>query len=367
MRRRILLLIKGLGRGGAEQLLVNSAAYTDRSCFEYEAAHVMPSKAALVPELREMNIAVHCLGRHRGWPLALRRLVAQQRIDLIHAHSPSVAATARLLFPDRSRMKIVYTEHGPWHHYRARTYMPNMSTFWRNDHVFAVSDYVRRSIRYPSQLSMLPLPRVETLYHGLDMTAIETWQNADGVREELGIDTAAPLVGTIANFRPQKRHFLLLEVADLVRRRIPSVRFLFVGQGPLEDAVKKRASQMGLESTVVFAGFRSDVPRVLAALDVFALSSGWEGLSIALLEAMARGLPTVATHAGGVSEVIEDGKSGLLVPLDDPGMIADQIIRVIENRPLAEKLGAAARLRARRFDIKEAVRREEAVYAELLA
>jgi glycosyltransferase involved in cell wall biosynthesis len=199
------------------------------------------------------------------------------------------------------------------------------------------------------------------------MSAVDKWQGADGVRDEFGIDASATLIGTVANFRPQKGHFTLLEVADLVLRRIPSVRFLFVGRGPLEDAVKKRASQMGLEDAVVFAGFRSDVPRVLAALDVFALSSGWEGLSIALLEAMARGLPAVATRAGGVPEVIEDGRSGLLVPLNDPRAMAEEIVRVIENRSLAEKLGAEARLRARRFDIIDAVRREEAVYAELLA
>lgn len=367
MSHRILLLIKGLGRGGAEQLLVNSATHTDRSRFEYEAAYVLPAKSALAPQLREMGIAVHCLGGHPGWPLALKRLTVRRHFDLIHAHSPTVAATTRMLFPGRTRVRLVYTEHGPWHHYRARTYVPNMSTFWRNDHVFAVSEHVRRSIRYPPPFSRVRMPKVETLYHGLDMAAVEGWQDADGVREEFGIDAGATLIGTIANFRPQKRHFILLEVADLVRRRIPSVRFLFVGQGPLEDAVKKRASQMGLEDVVVFAGFRSDVPRVLAALDVFALSSGWEGLSIALLEAMARGLPAVATRAGGVPEVIEDGRNGLLVPLNDPQSMAEEIVRVVENRSLAETLGAEARLRARRFNIIDAVRREEAVYAELLA
>lgn len=367
MTHRILLLIKGLGRGGAEQLLVNSAAYTDRDRFRYEAAYLLPSKAALVPELREMRIPVHCLAGRGGWPLALKRIVTQRRIDLIHAHSPTVAAMTRMLFPGRSRLRLVYTEHGPWHHYRARTYVPNMFTFWRNDYVFAVSEHVRRSIQYPAALSRLRMPSVETLYHGLDMGALEASPATDGVRDEYGVDSAAPFVGTIANFRPQKRHFVLLEVADLVRQRISAARFLFVGDGPLENTVKRRAIEMGLENTVVFAGFRSDVPRILASLDVFALSSGWEGLSIALLEAMARGLPAVATRAGGVSEVIEDGKSGLLVPLDNPRSMADSIIRVIEDRRLAKTLGAQARLRAQRFDIRETVRREEAVYEELLA
>ena len=367
MSHRVLLLIKGLGRGGAEQLLVNSATHTDRSRFEYEVAYVLPAKSALAPELRDMGIAVHCLGRNRDWPLALRRLAARNRISLIHAHSPTVAATTRLLFPRRSSMRLVYTEHGPWHHYRARTYTPNLCTYWRNDHVFAVSDHVHQSIRYPAPFEGLRMPTVETLYHGLDMTALGSSPAADGIRRELGIDAEAPLIGTIANFRPQKGHFLLLEAARLVRLRIPSMRLLLVGKGPLEDAVKRRAAEMGLGDAVVFAGFRSDIPRILASIDVFALSSGWEGLSIALLEAMACGLPAVATRAGGVSEVIEDGRSGLLVPLDDPRTMSDAIIRVIEDAPLAAKLGAEARLRARRFDIKETVRREEAVYAELLS
>ena len=364
MSHRVLLLIKGLGRGGAEQLLVNSAAYTDRAQFEYDVAYVLPSKGALVPELRRMGIQVHCLGQRGGWPIELRRVVARRRIDVIHAHSPSVAAASRLLFP-RS-LRYVYTEHGPWDHYRARTYVPNMMTFWRNDHVFAVSEYVRKSIRYPFSLPRLPMPDVETLYHGLDIEAVEAWDGPDGVRQGLGIDADAPLVGTIANFRPQKRHSVLLEAAALVRRRIPRVRFLLVGQGPLENEVKRRAREMGLDGTVIFAGFRSDVPRVLSSLDVFALSSGWEGLSIALLEAMALGRPAVACLAGGVSEVIDDGLSGLLVPRDDPPRLAEEIIRVLEDRSLANRLGAEARVRARHFDIRHAVKREEDVYAQLL-
>ena len=207
---------------------------------------------------------------------------------------------------------------------------------------------------------------METLYHGLDIASVERWKSEDGVRDGLGIDADSPVVGTIAIFRPQKRHWSA-GGGGSVRERIPNVRFLFVGQGPMEDQVKKRAWQMGLKDTVVFAGYRTDVPQVLASLDVFALSSGWEGLSIALLEAMACGLPAVASRVGGVSEVIEDGKSGLLVPPDDPHSMADEIIRMLGNRSLAEKLGAEARLRARRFDIRATVRREEAVYAELLA
>lgn len=367
MSHRILLLIKGLGRGGAEQLLVNSAAHIDVSAWEYEVAYVNPAKSALAPELRELGIAVHCLGGHRGWPLALKQLVARRNIRLIHTHSPTVAATTRMLFPSRSKVQLVYTEHGPWHHYRARTYAPNMCTFWRNDHVFAVSDHVLRSIRYPAPFAQLRMPRIETLYHGLDMGALGSSPDGDGVRDEFGIDDDAPVIATIANFRPQKGHSLLLEVTRLIRQRIPTARLLLVGTGPLEDVVKERTIEMGLEDAVIFAGFRSDVPRILTSVDVFALSSGWEGLSIALLEAMAHGLPAVATRAGGVSEVIEDGRSGLLVPLDDPRSMADAIVRVVEDRPLAAKLGAEARVRARRFDIKETVQREEAVYADLLA
>jgi glycosyltransferase involved in cell wall biosynthesis len=365
--RRILQLIKGLGGGGAERLLSSAAPYVDRAAFEWEVAYLLPWKDALVEEIHRSGLTVHCLDGARGfgWVRRLRELAERQQIDLVHCHSPVAAVGARLAL--ERRIPRVYTEHGDWKHYHPATHWANLLTFSRNDHVFAVSREVRDSIRYPKPLRFLRMPPVETLYHGLDPSAVTRWPQSDGVREELGIPDGAPVVGTVANFRALKGHRHLLEAAVHVRREIPEARFVLVGQGPLEAAVRQRARTLGLDGTVVFAGYRDDVPRVAGIFDVFALSSLFEGLSIALIEAMALGKPAVVTEVGGIPEVVQHMKQGLIVPPGNARALAEAIVTLLRDPSLRERLGEAARHRAADFDIRKAVRRMEEVYRELLA
>jgi glycosyltransferase involved in cell wall biosynthesis len=365
--KRILHVIKGLARGGAEQLLVNQAPYLDRSRFDYEVAYLLPDHGALVGELELAGLRVHCLGGTRGasWVGRLRRLVRDRKIDLVHDHSPYVAIGTRLGLTGTG-VRLVYTEHSIWDFYHRATYWGNLLTYPRCDHVFAVSNHVRASVRYPRPLRFLPMPPIETVYHGLDPAAVGRWQSADGVREEFGIPYDAPLVGMVGNFRAEKGHRILLQAAIRVRQAIPRVRFLLVGYGPLESETRRLARQLGLEDTVVFAGARDDAPRITGGFDLFALPSLSEGLAIALIEAMALGRPAVVTNVGGLTEVIEHGKQGLVVNPGDPGELAGAIIRLLEDANLRRALGAAARTRAGDFDIRKALRRHEEVYTELL-
>jgi glycosyltransferase involved in cell wall biosynthesis len=361
-------LIKGLAWGGAEQLLINQAPYLDRSNFEYEVAYLLPEQDALVANLELAGLPVHCLDGRRGagWILRLRGLVRARAIGLVHVHSPYVAIGARLGLPRRAGRPIVYTEHSVWEFYHRATYWGNMLTYGRCDHVFAVSNHVRNSIRYPGPLRFLSKPPVETLYHGLDLAAADQWQSSDGIRQEFGISKDAPLVGMVGNFRAGKGHAVLLEAAVKVRRAIPDVRFLLVGHGPLESDIRRRSSQLGLDGTVVFAGARDDAPRVTGALDLFALPSVSEGLAISLIEAMALGRPAVVTGVGGLTEVVEHGKQGLVIDPGNPTALADAIVTLLHDENQRRKLGEAGRLRAADFDIRKAVRRHEKVYAELL-
>ncbi|HEV8420028.1 MAG TPA: glycosyltransferase, partial [Actinomycetota bacterium] len=290
--KNILHLIKGLGRGGAEQLLVSAAPYLDRTRFRHEVAYVLPHKNFLVPELADAGLPVRCLtnGR-RGWIGHLRRLVRDHAIDLVHTHSPYVATVSRLVLA--RRIKHVHTEHNVWDSYGRATYWGNLVTFPSNSHVFAVSENVRASIRYPSPLRFLSMPPVETLYHGLDPATLQRWDATDGVRKELGVPEDAPLFGTVANFRPQKAHADLIRAAVRVREVVPTARLVLVGQGPKERDVKGQVRELGLQDMVVFAGQRDDAPRLARSFDVFVLPSHYEGLAIALLEAMALGRPSV--------------------------------------------------------------------------
>lgn len=367
MRKRILILIKGLGRGGAEQLLVSAAPYFDRERFEYEIAYLLPWKDALVKELEDHDLPVACLDATSGglgWLGRFRRLVAERRIDLVHSHSPHASFGSRLASPRPTRQ--VYTEHNVWQRYHPVTYWANAMTFPRNDHVFAVSDHVRSSVVYPRALRFLPMPRVETLHHGLDPSSVPLWEDSEGVREELGIPETAPVIGTVANFKHHKGHRYLLESAVLLRRAIPDLRVVLVGTGQLEDEIRAQVRELGLNETVIFAGFREDAPRLAGSFDLFVLPSLYEGLSIALIEAMALGTPGIVSDAGGLSEVIRDGVDGFLVPPRDSEALARRIELLLVDEPLRETFGAAAREGARIFDIRKAVRRMEETYEGLL-
>jgi len=362
----VLIVIKGLGRGGAEQLLLSGVPYLDTASYRYQFAYLLPWKDSLVPELTGAGFAVHCLegARGPGWAGRLRALVRREGIGLVHVHSPVAAAGVRAVAGRRTR--VVYTEHNLWDRYHPATWAANLATFPRNDHVFAVSETVRQSIRYPGPLRLLPMPPLETLHHGLDPAALPV-PGRDGVRAELGIPEDAPVVGSVANFKAAKDHATLLRAAAQVRQAIPSVRFVLVGQGPLEAETRRLAGQLGLDQTVVFAGFRTDATRLMAGFDAFALSSTYEGLPIALIEAMAVGCPAVVTAVGGTPEVVADGVHGFLVPPRDPAALAAGLTRLLGDRALRDGLGEAAAARAQDFDIRTAVRRMEQVYARLLA
>jgi glycosyltransferase involved in cell wall biosynthesis len=367
MRRRILFLIKGLGRGGAEQIIASAAPHLDRSRFDYEVAYLLPWKDALVKDLDDAGVPAICLNGSRGaaWVSRMRRLVSSGRFDLIHAHSP-VAATAARVGLGRGGPPIVYTEHNVWERYHPATYWSNMLTFGRNRHVFAVSDHVRDSIRYRFALRGLPMPPVETLYHGIDQASVARWSRRDGVRVELHIPGDAPVIGTVANFKSHKRLDQLLLAVALVRREVPDVRLVMVGQGPLEGELRHLAGSLDLNDRVVFTGFREDAPRVCSTFDVFALSSEHEGLSIALIEALALGKAAVATDVGGLAEVIQDGRQGYLVPVGQESAMASRIVELLRDPKLRARMGAEGRARAAVFDIRNSVHRMERVYQEIL-
>ncbi|HEV8565152.1 MAG TPA: glycosyltransferase [Actinomycetota bacterium] len=363
--KRILWLIKGLGRGGAEQLLVSSAHHRDRSRFEYEVAYLLPWKDALVPELASVGVEATCLrgARGLGWVPRLRRLVREGGFDVVHAHSPAVAAVAREAL--RRGPAFISTEHNVWERYHRATYWANALTFPRNDFAIAVSDRVLQSIRYPKPLRRLPMPPVETLYQGIDLEETLRRATLDGVREELGIPAEAPVVGTIANFKPAKGHQYLIEAASSVLREFPETRFVLIGQGPLESEVRRSVQHAGMADRVLFTGFREDAIRLATCFDIYAASSIYEGLSIALLEVMGLGCPAVVTEAGGFPEVVRDQENGVLVPSADAGALAGAIGDLLRDGDRRAALGRAARGRAADFDIRTTMRKTEEIYGSL--
>ncbi|MGW6914247.1 glycosyltransferase [Kitasatospora sp. NPDC054939] len=371
-RIRVLWLAKGLGRGGAEQLLVNCARHADTDRYEIEVAYVLPWKDALATDLEAAGVRVHCLGGVPGtpgradprWPLRLRRLLAERRYAVVHTHMPIPATAARLLAPTAGSPRLVHTEHNVWERYRTPTRWANALTYRRNDAVIAVSRAVERSV--PAKRRR-PGAEIRVVHHGPDLAGAPGGPAARAdARTELGLPADAFVVGTVGNLTPKKDQAGLLAAHALLRREHPGARLVLIGSGPLDAPLRARAAEPDLAGSVLFTGSRPDVPRLLPALDVFTLSSRQEGLPVALMEAMTSGLPAVVTRVGGMPEVLDDGVQGRLVPPGDPAALAAALAGLATDTGLRARLGAAARERSKGFDVAGAQRSVEAVYELVL-
>jgi glycosyltransferase involved in cell wall biosynthesis len=188
------------------------------------------------------------------------------------------------------------------------------------------------------------------------------------VRRELEVEPQTLVFVHVGRFAAVKNHEMLVAAfAQLVGQQPLPTELWLVGDGELREAVQHQVRALGIESRVRFLGVRSDIPDLLRAADVFVFPSRWEGNPLSVMEAMAAGLPVVATAVGGVPELVEDGASGILVPNEDLHGLVAAMQRMAQNPDLREQMGHAARCRAvERFDIRQTVRAYEALYEELL-
>ena len=209
--------------------------------------------------------------------------------------------------------------------------------------------------------------RTRVIRYGVDAAELRKEQvHRAELRAELAISDDELLIGTVANLRATKGYPDLLVAAREVTRRVPNARFVSVGRGPLESALREEHARLGLGPAFTFLGYRPDAVRVMSAFDVFCLPSRHEGLPIALMEALALGLPVVATNVGGVAELVTDGKDAVLVPPAQPTRLADALVALATDPGRRAEMAEAARARSDTLDAPRAVREIEAVYAEVV-
>jgi glycosyltransferase involved in cell wall biosynthesis len=385
MRSKVLILIKGLGLGGAERMLVDSLPFLNRTQFDYQVGYLLPWKHFLVPRLEHAGIPVHCLGSASGhdlassepagaWasmtllPQALRRLLALQqreRFDVIQADLPVAGILARLA-GRWSSVPVVYTEHNLLERYHSVTQWANAATYGWNRRVLAVSSEVAESI---GRRGLRKRAHVTTLLNGVPVEQIRA-EAAHGrdVRAELNIPDRHLVVGTVAVLRSQKRLTDWLQVAARVAARRPDVTFLLVGGGPLENQIRAHVEALGLSARVCMPGFRPDGRRLMSAMDVFLMTSEFEGLPIALLEAMTLGKPVVSTRVGGIPEVLSDDTAGLLAPIGAIDELSRHVLRLLNDAELRVRMGAAGAAKVEaEYHVRCRVAAIENLYNEVLA
>jgi glycosyltransferase involved in cell wall biosynthesis len=251
------------------------------------------------------------------------------------------------------------------------------------DRLIAVSRSIVRKLEREGRASAAgrPGPRIELIYNGVDLARYNDQEACCTLPEEYGFEPGTPLVGVVARLEPEKGHPTLLEAWPRVLEAVPNARLLVIGEGSRREELEQQARDLGLlgdacegdacigtrrarpGAKVIFTGRRDDVPAVTAALDVAVLPSYREAQGLAILEAMALRRPVVATNVGGVPEVIEDGKTGLLVPPHDPRALAEAIVRVLTDHPLADTLARAGHdVVYDRFCVERMVESVQAIY-----
>ena len=361
----VLHVIDTLGLGGAERFLVNLVRYLDREHYHPIVAW-LSAEGPFARDLRAAGVEVVGI-RARGHrdPRAIRRLYSlmrERRVDILHTHLFVDGFYGRLAaLWARVPVRVVTQQNAyddpqlrlpAWQIWANRALVPFTQRF------VAVSQAAKQ---YLIEVEWVPEDKIRVLPNAIEPPPPVAEEVVRRLRQQWG---NGPLLGTVARLEPQKGLDTLLKAVALLKQRNAEVRCIIVGEGKARTELEAQARTLGIADAVLFVGTRRDIPAVLAALDVFVLPSRFEGLSLALLEAMAAGCPVVATAVSGSVEVVHDGETGLLVPPGDAKALAEAVYRLLTNSELARRVALAGKeLVLKHYTIEPIAGRYEEIYA----
>ena len=351
--RRIALVIGQLTRGGAEGQLAQLVRRLDRARFE---PVVYCLSAQTDPLGREITAGGTPLRTVTGGALQrVRRLAVHfdaDRIDLVHSWlylGNAVAGAAHLW---RVSRPLITSARNCKVQGRI-SQLANVVAFRSSRAIVAnsrdVAEYIARTYAAPRR-------RIRVIYNGIDVERF----HPDGARAASG-----PIV-TIGRLVNQKNHDLFLRAAAAVSREVPEARFMIVGDGPLRVALERQAGQLGIQERVVFTGERGDTETILRTASLFWLTSRWEGMPNVVLEAMASGVPVVATDVGGTRELVTDGVDGFVVPPNDVDAFVRHTHRLLRDATAGRDFSVATRARAETFSTPRMVDAMTRLYEEVM-
>ncbi len=368
-KSRVLHILANLGTGGAERMVAHIATGLDPRRFEVAVVSISKPFGTDVEQLlAEAGVKVWYLGKGPGfdWRIypRLHRVFTEYRPDIVHTH----VHVLRYTLPSMLYLKpalMLHTVHNlaEWEVEPRGRWLQRFA-FNHGIVPVAVAQEVAASLQRLYKIPPCPVVGncIPTDLYAFPKTPRAAWRAKEGFRD------SDVLFGCVARFAPQKNHALLLQAFAQGPASDPRAHLVLSGAGSLLEPVKAQARGLGLANRVHFLGIRTDIPDVLAAMDAFVLSSDWEGNPLSVIEAMAAGLPTVSTAAGGVPELIENGKEGFVVPLGDLDGLAKSMAFLLNDKKVRQSMGAAAARRAKeKFDVAVMVRAYEKLYETLFS
>ncbi|MFB3881416.1 MAG: glycosyltransferase [Armatimonadota bacterium] len=369
-------VLGGQERGGIMTHVLSLARQLDPARF---ALRSVVFRRGLETQLSEAGIATELIPK-RGrsdatFLLRLAQHLRQMRPAIVHTHSVTSNLYGRVAARLARVPVVITTAHGfVGDILRQNPSVPRLAAgplalldlkmSRLSDRLITVSesiaaDLVARGVRREKVIAIPNGVEVSRFRLGLEARA--------AMRKALGVAPTEPLIGTVGSLIPLRNHALFLSAARRVLAEVPQARFAVVGDGSEGPRLRELAKELGIADRVIFTGERRDVPEVLSAFDIFALSCDTEGFGLAALEAMAAGLPIVATRVGALPELIEGEVSGVLVPPGDAPALADALLRLLRESETARRLGQAARARAEAsYSVERTAQQLSELYLEVL-
>lgn len=359
---RIMQITDDLGVGGLERVISLLARHLDRTRFE-PSVLCLRAGGEFADELKAEGVPVHVLPWSIERPdylafLKVAEVLRAERIDVIHTHNTGPFFHGALGATLAGVRTHIHTDHARPFPDRVRWMVAEHLLSHLAYRVVGVSDHTTGNL---ARYERIPRERLVTIPNGIELRPPTVGRLE--MRASLGIPADAPVVGTAGRITEQKGLEFLIQAALLLRPAFPDLRIVLVGDGHERTALEEQARRIGVADRVHFLGVRMDIPDLLGAFDLYALPSRWEGLPMAVLEAMAAGLPVVASAVGGLPTAIRHGREGVLVPPEDATALAGALEQVLADPELRSRMGRAARDRYRaNFTLEVMARRYEALY-----
>lgn len=362
-----MYITDSLNIGGLEVLLLEFLKRIDREKYNPFVC-TFTRNSVLIKEFQDIGVPVEVIEKRDGidytLPLRLAKVFKRDKIDLIHTHNvaPWLYGTVAAIITKIPH--LVHTEHSNVSSNHKRLFIAEKYLAKYTDIIIADSESVANYLINKQGISS---KKVVTILNGIDIDKYRREIDVNRKRKEIGLNQNDLIIGIVARLVPVKNHLCLLKAFSLLKSKLGNVKLVIVGDGELRDDLERYVRDNELDKEVLFLGNRRDVPELLKIFDLFVLPSLSEGLSITLLEAMASGIPIVATDVGGNSEIIGNNEAGILIPPDSVETLFEAMLYLLTNKDRADKLGKAGIQRATQlFSLSHMVKRYEQIYETLL-
>ena len=365
----VIHVISSAGLAGGERYLGDLIRYSAPS---FDHFVILSQKGPFEVLLQKVGIAYAVVGmRHKFSPATLRNLIKSLRHrdpHILHTHGYRSNMYGRLAAMVLG-LQHMSTVHVSLFDYRNTPVLLRMAYLVAERLSAAKTRIficVSRAMFTDLLKLRIPKHKIRVIPNGVDLERFHPRPVTEDKKKSLGLIGAGPIVGCVGRLTDEKGQIYLVDAVAELQSSWPDMKCVFIGDGPLEGKLNERTRQLGVESNCLFLGGRNDVEELYACLDLFVLPSIREPFGIALLEAMASGVPVIASAAGGPLEYIRSGLNGVLVPPGNSRLLAQEIHRILKDRELAEVLGAAGRRTAlNHFDVRNTVRKTEEIYLSI--